>query len=71
MFAVFMLRIVCKTGRVSSLRRGSVIVTVGDATVAWETEFVYQVKLMHFLVLHPEAKFMIAQLPVVYELDLS
>lgn len=34
--------IVCRTGRVTSPRRGNIVVTIGDATVSWESDFIYQ-----------------------------
>lgn len=40
----FMLfRVVCKTGRVTEPRIGNIVVTVGEATVSWESDFIYQV----------------------------
>jgi len=36
-------RIVCKTGPMGSMREGVLVATIGEAVILWETPFKYQV----------------------------
>ena len=47
--ASLVLRIVCKTGAMSTSTEGPLIATIGEAVVLWETPFKYQVCFHRFI----------------------